>query len=68
MRATLTFDLPEDAEGFELYRQAPRMYLALTNFRVWLRAAKKYHEVPPDAEEVWTEFHEILASEGVELE
>lgn len=58
MKASLTFDLPEDAEEYRLASQAGAMHAALSDFDNWLRGQIKYH-----ADDVSTE--ELVVIDGV---
>lgn len=64
MKAILEFSLPEERNEWKLYEKAPRMQKALWEFREWLRSQTKHSETPPDAEEIWRSFHDILEVEG----
>ena len=68
MIASLTFNLPEDREEYDIYNNAQNYYSALWELREELRQVWKYsgHKFM-DIDKTWNMFHEILSDSGVEL-
>ena len=68
MKATLEFDLPEEAIEHEMYVHAPQMWSALHEIREWLRQKRKHgHDFnTPDAalDAMWDFFHEATEDFG----
>lgn len=58
MRASFSFNLPEQTEEYELYRQAPEYFGALCDLYLFLRQDYKYGE--NKYKEVTEKFWEIL--------
>ena len=67
MKATLAFDLPEEEAELRRTLDGPRAFDALEAFREWLRTSRKHCEVPPNLDQIWERFHDILIEKGVEL-
>ena len=68
MKATLTFDLPDDEENFHIAIQARDLHSAIWDFSRWLRTVGKHGEVESlPLSEVSEKFYDILRERGIEL-
>ena len=72
MKATLTFNIPEDNEEFNRAVKAADYYVCLFDFYQYLRTQLKYNEQLSDIERdtfetIREEFNEILTENGIEL-
>ncbi len=66
MKATLTFNLPEDEDYFNVASKGKELYFVLSDMDNWLRAQIKHHN--KDYQEVRDELHNLLDNWGVNLE
>ena len=69
MRATLKFQLPDDAEGFKLACNAAAMHSVLWDMDQYLRGEAKHVE-PEQRDDVYKireHLHALLSDEGIEL-
>ena len=64
-KAVLEFSLPEEQAEFEQACAAASYQAALSEFREWLRAERKYKEAPPWADTAWEKFFEIMNEYGI---
>ncbi|NBO56610.1 MAG: hypothetical protein EBU84_18925 [Actinobacteria bacterium] len=53
MKGTLTFDLPEESEEFELARNGWRYKAALEDMDNWLRSKLKYEDLDDKTYEIY---------------
>jgi|694.fasta_scaffold02549_52 hypothetical protein len=53
MKAIFEFNLPEDQEEFEIYRNSTRLYIAVEDFKNWLRSEIKHGEKPDKEREIY---------------
>lgn len=62
MKATLTFDLPEERSEYEIHHAAMSMYCAMNDFESYLREAERKCEFedPPDFFKVRQKYFEIF--------
>jgi hypothetical protein len=72
MKATLTFNLPEDNEEFNRAVKAADYYVCLFEFHQYLRTQLKYDEQLLDIERstferIREEFNGILTENGIEI-
>jgi hypothetical protein len=72
MKATLTFNLPEDNEEFNRAVKAADYYVCLFDFYQYLRTQLKYNEQLSDIERdtferIREEFKEILTENRIEI-
>jgi hypothetical protein len=71
MKATLTFNLPEDNEEFNRAVKSADYYLSIFEFYQYLRREIKYHELSDierdTFERILKEFNEILTENGIEI-
>lgn len=68
MEVIFKFNLPDDHEEYEIYKQAEKMNLALWDFSQQLRAWYKHYDKDPSLEEIRDKFHEILDQYKITLE
>ena len=70
MRATLTFHLPEDADGFHLASQAGNLAAALSDILQALRNRMKYEEPCRDGAKelvaIWELVWDLLHDRGLD--
>lgn len=59
MKATLTFNLPEEAEEFKLARNGINYSIAIEEFSNYIR--RKYKHIDPKSAEAYHEYEEICA-------
>jgi ClpP class serine protease len=55
MKATLSFDLPEEQEEYEIYQNAMKLHCAADAFSIYLRKKMKYSELTPTERKVFEE-------------
>ena len=72
MKATLTFNLPEDNEEFNRAVKSADYYVCLFDLFQYLRREIKYNEQLSDIERdtferILEEFNEILTENGIEI-
>jgi hypothetical protein len=72
MKATLTFNLPEDNEEFNRAVKAADYYVCLFDLFQYLKREIKYNEQLPDIErdtfeKIREEFNGILTENGIEI-
>jgi hypothetical protein len=72
MKATLTFNLPEDNEEFNRAVKAADYYVCLFEFHQYLRTqliyAQQFSDIERDTfERILKEFNEILTENGIEI-
>ena len=60
MKATLTFDLPEEQEEFELASNAVNYSIALSDIDNYLRSKIKYADLTEEQYKVYEEIREQL--------
>lgn len=70
MRATFSFNLPEEQTEFDIFRKAPSYAAAIDDLYQYLRAKRKYGHLS-DAEqavydEIWHQFHAILSDRDLQ--
>ena len=68
MKATLTFDLPEERDDHLLATKASNMYGALWDVSQYLRQIDRYMDKQPDIDVMRERFYEILNENGFDLE
>ena len=59
-KVILEFTLPDEQAEFEQACAAASYQAALSTFREWLRAERKYNAAPPWADTAWDKFFEIM--------
>jgi hypothetical protein len=72
MKATLTFNLPEDNEEFNRAVKSADYYVCLFDFNQFIRRELKYNEQLSDIERsifetIKEEFNGILTENGIEI-
>ena len=71
MTATLTFQLPEEADDLDLARKGADWRSLVEDLDNYLRGRLKYEDLPPDADKALDEarqkLHEFLAERGLSL-
>jgi hypothetical protein len=71
MKATLSFDLPDEQGDYDAARQGMSLFLLLQEFDNWLRAELKYATPPPERESALTavrdKLYELLSEESISL-
>lgn len=67
MKATLTFNLPEDQEDFARAAKVLDICSFIWEFEQYLRDQRKY-EGKDDIDAIWDKWHELKADEGIELD
>jgi len=69
MEATLSFNMPEDTEEFEMAVSASRLYFAISEFSNKLRSMYKYENIETvDPEEIRSLLYEILGKHQINTE
>ena len=67
-KATITFNLPEEKDDYELANQARDLYGALWGLAEELRHRIKYQNAGKELESFLTFFYETLAEHKIELD
>ena len=70
MKITINFDTNDeiDKSDYEIFNQSRNMYLALDEFKNWLRSIEKYSDKIPTFDEVYDKFYEIVNDNNVKLD
>jgi len=72
MRATLTFNLPDDQRDYEIATQAPKVQSFLHDFSTQLRSWYKYHHDFKDADDaldkIREEFYKLLNQHNIDID
>lgn len=71
MKATFTYNLPDEQNDYDAARQGMSIYCLLQDYDNWLRGEVKYAsptlEREAILEEVRDKLHSLLEEEGIEL-
>ena len=72
MQATLTFNLPDDQNEYEIATQAPKVQSFLFDFSQQLRSWYKYHHDFKDADDaldkIRDEFYRLLNEHNIDMD
>ena len=71
MTATLTFQLPEEADDLDLARKGSDWRIVVEDLDAYLRGRLKHEDLPPDADKALDEarqrLHDFVAERGLSL-